>query len=67
MSDDRTIGIQMNRKKLTKSFMMISTLGQRLQHGAQCCRNIRTTFRYTTNVCLGFQRIHRNVDKKWVF
>ena len=35
---------------------------------AQCCRNIETSFSKwldIQNLCLGFKRIHRNVDKKY--
>ena len=37
---------------------------------AQCCRNIQPSFnKYLgiQKVCLGFKRLHRNVDKKYFF
>ena len=39
-------------------------------HVAQCCRNIQPSFsKYLDiqKVCLGFKRLHRNVDKKYFF
>ena len=46
------------------------TLGRWHQHVAQCCRNIHPSFRKCLGiqkVCLGFKRIHRNIDKKYIF
>ena len=43
------------------------TLGRRHQHVSQCCRSIQPFFSKCLgiqNVCLGFMRIQRNVDKK---
>ena len=56
----RTWGIQLQ-------LIVCPTLGRRHQHVAQCCRNIQPSFSKCLGiqkVCLGFRRIHRNVDKK---
>ena len=40
------------------------------QHVAQCCRNIKPSFNKCSGiqkVCLGFRRIHRNVNKNYFF
>ena len=52
------------------TLIVCPTLDRRHQHEAQCCRNIQPSFSKCLgiqNVCLGFKRIHRNVDKKYFF
>ena len=55
------------------ALIVCPTLGRRHQYVAQCCRNIQPSFNKCLpclrmqNVCLGFKRIHRNVDKKYFF
>ena len=52
------------------TLIVCPTLGRRHQHVAQCCRKIQPSFSKCLgiqNVCLGFKRIHRNVDKKYFF
>ena len=53
----------------TPATLIVSpTLGRRHHHVAQCCRNIQPSFNKCLGihkVCLGFNRIHRNVDKKY--
>ena len=44
------------------------TLGRLHKHVAQCCRNIQPFFSKCLGIhkiCLGFKRIHRNVDNKY--
>ena len=50
------------------TLIVCPTLGRRHQHMAQCCGNIQPSFSKCLGiqkVCLGFKRIHRNVDKKY--
>ena len=50
------------------TLIVCPTLSRRHQHVAQCCRNIQPSFSKCLGiqkVCLGFKRIHTNVDKKY--
>ena len=50
------------------ALIVCPTLGRRHQHVTHCCRNIQPSFSKCLGiqkVCLGFKRIHRNVDKKY--
>ena len=52
------------------TLIVCPTLCRRHQNVAQFCRNIQPYFSKCLgieNVCLGFKRIHRNVNKKYFF